>query len=324
MSILNNINTLISSYATDKEGNPLKRSKTVIVNDEEKLHHLLKTDYSQAVEQFKDNHRIYRGVRNYQGPYFVKIPGIRKSQNTQNSYTRLFSGLLPSWDMYPPRNKSFICTTELSRTRGYISENDFTRGQYIILPKNNAKIGICSFMDIWDSFISLYEDYGLYTLENINYMIYDFIETVSLENKNIPHHSGDIIAMFLYDSDETIKSYFKMLAKHTEKNIDKIIKKVEEEDKEHRVSRFTKTIIRDMNELKNIKDPYNLLTMLDRILDPERNKFRLTTINNFKLTEEENKRGREVWTDSPCLFINIHQVSLLNKNKERDLPHDDR
>jgi len=311
MSILENINFLISGYAVDREGNPLKRSKTVIVNDEEKLIHLLETDYSQAVEKFKNNQRIYRGVRGYEGPYFIKIPGVRKSQNTKNAYTRLFSSLLPSWSKYPPRNKSFICTTDLSITKSYILEDDFTKGQYIVLPKNNAKIGVCPSTDIWYSFPLLENDYSLYTLENINFRIYEFIKIVSLENKNIPHDLSDIIKMFLYDSDESIKSYFKMLAKYTEKNIDKIIKKIEEEDREYRISLFTKTIIRDMNELKNIKDPYNLLTMLDRILDPKRNKFRLTTINNFKLTEEENKRGREVWTDSPCLFISLN---YLQKN----------
>jgi len=221
--MLNNIKILLSAYAEDKNKIPLKKNTFIMINSYENFCQLLKTDYSQATEKFLNGVAIYRGVREFQGPYFVKIPGLRISQNTENSYTRLFSGLLPSWSKYPPRNKSFICTTNINRTRGYITESEYSRGQYIILPKNNAKIGVCSFTDMWDSFLSLANEYKIYDMSYLNWSINNFVETVSLKNEKFNQTFNDIKNMFLYNSDEKIKKFFTNLAKHTKDNFGTII-----------------------------------------------------------------------------------------------------
>ena len=68
----------------------------------------------------------------------ILTPGERVSQNTNNIYTTLFSDILPSWKDYPPRNKSFICTSDYSTALAF--------GQpysYVVLPKNGTNIGIC-------------------------------------------------------------------------------------------------------------------------------------------------------------------------------------
>jgi len=310
VNILNNINNLISSYLTYADDTPVQLIKTIMVDNSEELYHLFKTDYSQAIERYRNGQIIYRGVRNYLGPYFIKIPGLRKSNNTYNIYTRLFSGLLPSWDKYPQRNNSFICTTNLNKTRGYVEEDNFTRGQYIVLPKNNAKIGICPFTDIWESFLNL-TDYGIYRLYRLNYLLLNFINNVSLHNKKIfIEDDNSFFDMFNYNSDENIKKYFQQLAKHIEENIDQIIIEMNKQVKKfnHNYSEFDKMILQEMYKTKN---SYNLLTIFDKILNPKKNGFRLTTINNFKITEKENEYGREVWTDSTCLFININKQSML-------------
>jgi hypothetical protein len=103
------------------------------------------TDFSESWNQYLKGTIIYRGERTIENNISYVIPGTRYSENTSNHYTELFSEILPSWDDFPKRNHSVICSTDSDKASDYGET-------FIILPKNGTKIGVCLLGDIWDSF----------------------------------------------------------------------------------------------------------------------------------------------------------------------------
>lgn len=127
----------------------------------------------EALAAFKKGHAIFKGFDykfSYESSVLITDPKrvIRKSANTTNQYTLLFSNL-PSWAEYPKRNRSIIATTSLRHASSY-------GNAYLVLPFDGAKIGVCSSLDMWDTY---YKNLGNNTIE----MFASF-----LERKNI---SGD-------------------------------------------------------------------------------------------------------------------------------------
>jgi hypothetical protein len=113
----------------------------------------------EALAALKKGHAIYKGFDykfSYESSVLITDPKrvIRKSANTTNQYTLLFSNL-PSWASYPKRNQSIIATTSLRYASGY-------GNAYLVLPFDGAKIGVCSGSDMWDTF---YKNLGNNTIE---------------------------------------------------------------------------------------------------------------------------------------------------------------
>jgi len=99
---------------------------------------------------FEDSRRkIYRGV--HESIVFGYIDTNkgreRVSANTLN-YTTLLMDNLPSWNGWPKRSRSVICSTSWSNSDSY-------GNLYHVIPYDNSKIGICSEYDVWDSFTHL-------------------------------------------------------------------------------------------------------------------------------------------------------------------------
>ena len=111
--------------------------------------------YNELIDSYEKKRQnkllIYKGMTSC-GPYILSDPSKiqRESANTYNYYTVLFDNL-PSWSEYPKRSKSLICTSELNIAFGY-SDTKENGALYIVIPKDNTKIGICPTYDIWDAF----------------------------------------------------------------------------------------------------------------------------------------------------------------------------
>ena len=92
------------------------------------------------------NTPLFRGMSS--GPDYLLLhpeAGGRKSANTSNYYTVIFDEVLPK--DYPKRSKSIIC--------GSFKNDDYTVGfgsqQYVIIPFDGVKIGVCANYDLWAS-----------------------------------------------------------------------------------------------------------------------------------------------------------------------------
>ena len=120
---------------------------------------LIKTKCSKMYKTVKNEFTwIYRGLDIIQGDFYMVDPTKgheRESRNTTNHYTLLMDNL-KAWSKYPKRGKSIICSTDVSKAKGY----GYSGNTFRVFPYDNAKIGLAPERDIWDSFgyISRYFD----------------------------------------------------------------------------------------------------------------------------------------------------------------------
>ena len=121
---------------------------------------ILNKDCKNNWEDFKKN-----GPKIWRGDHRIISPGIflhhnkytRRSANTFNHYTLLFSELLSSWKNIPPRNKALICTTDINYATEYSSNYD---NIFAVIPYDNVTIGETNKADIWNLFDSVQSKYN--------------------------------------------------------------------------------------------------------------------------------------------------------------------
>lgn len=219
---------------------------------------------------------MYRGVGRYQGDYLYINPSefdARISPYAHNNFYNLLLSNLPSWKNYPKRNKSIICTTDMDNAKG--------RGDgdaYIVIPRNGAKIGVCSKEDIWISFE--FVD----SLNDINWSLEDFFENTIFKEEGY------------YTPDDLDRNYNEFV----------------------KACKFADTIKNkyEFPSFYDWLKPYflnkdmKLLDFLNKTLDPKRNGFKL------KKTGDDLFSRRETWTNSDCVLIKrwspISEEFLLN------------
>jgi hypothetical protein len=96
---------------------------------------------------YKSPIKIYRGLAHTEELILKgdSAKSVRKSANTANYYTQLIDNILPEWQSFPKRSRSFICTTS--------KENAMKYGTvYRVFPIDDPMIGICPNNDFWTSF----------------------------------------------------------------------------------------------------------------------------------------------------------------------------
>lgn len=251
------------------------RLKTFILNEnrsvsisEDDVRKLIKTDYSIALKGTP----IFRGVSNYDKDFLFIDPSKHEERLSPYAYSNVYNLLLsnlPSWNKYPKRNKSIICTTDI--------DNAYGRGfgaAYYVIPKNNSKIGICPSRDIWFSF----KEFG--TLNELNNII-----SILFETFNIKYNDADF-KKFKNNCDELDDK------KYNIKNLNLKKYKIEYEW---------------LTEYLNIPE-LKLLDILNQILDPNKNRFKLS-----KPGDDNLSIGVETWTDGPSILINTVRVDLIRE-----------
>jgi len=273
--MIKDINRIILAV-TDGE-NEIKKQKINLKEFKE----LIKTDYSVSWKLFKNNKRIYRGVKRVLKDITVCTPGKRKSNNTSNYYTYLMSEVLPSWKEYPKRNRAFICSNDINVANQYGS-------LHYVLPKNGAKIGVCPVNDIWFSFGKYVDNLVLF-----NDFVYSLFRFVESESRLSWVHTLDYIEKIDSFSDKKITKVFDELRKMFPHN----------------------TIINSDTILEDIKSN-GCVYAFDKFLNPETHNFSLLTFNDSKKirnAELFNKVQKECWTDSECIMFTTYQLNDIKE-----------
>ena len=278
---------LIKEYkATDE------KIDTIFLTDNDYVINLLQTSYKTAWKQYFDNNAIYRGIKSKHNPnnnvLLVKPSTFeRRSKNTTNFYTALLS-ILPSWVDYPKRSRSVICSTNSLTASGY-------GNNYLILPENGARIGICPTEDIWDSFDNIKKRWDVKSLtifnDRIEMLAYTLDEDLYFDLRNV--------------DESNILDYVQKLNKYANADwIDKNLKTDNTGDED-----FVKNNYPEIAEdiLKNFKGDW--LTYFDDLLNPMENGFMLSNIEYFQAEDD-----REVWTDDNVIAIPGNRVKEFVKN----------
>lgn len=292
MQVLKNINIILSNAKNNKyEISEIKLDKIL---------EFLEKNCSIALENFRQNIIIYRGVssKTAETNIFVTKPLERISYGSPNVYTRLMSGVLPSWKNYPKRSESFICTT----SKNYSS----TFGKpYIIFPFNNPKIGICTEEDLWDSFTQVI-DYLDMDMDAFNYEVIDLLAKIDPCNMSSTHGSVHLLKeyyrnMFISESDEKI---YKTL--ETTSNTLITAKKINNAP----FLRFIKSNRLSTTFYDYYENGDNFISFLDFILDPAKNDFKLIALDMLNNT---NKSSNELWFSCPAVFIKEEKYQDLKE-----------
>jgi len=281
--ILDDINTIIARIVSFE--NPAAYSKFENIDTYDDFKSLLQTNFSSAFNKYLNRQNIWRGMSSY-GSMFIISPGIRKSQNTVNIYTRLLSDILPNWKDYPKRNRSFICSSN------YIGAGGYGEEQYLVFPENGSKIGICPRHDIWGSFK---DSVGI--LPNLNHAIDTLI---LLANDKFGSFDYDSDIFNKIDNNEELINLFNLVDEYISITpYNQLFNKIE--------SLRSRDVILECKE-NNIP----LLKQLEMKLDPKTNGFKLQTIENYSVGYDITQ---EVWTDARCLFVyeaKLHELIEIN------------
>jgi len=170
----------------------MKRYENTIL-DEDKLKHLLETDYSDFDP---DDKPIYRSIDATENFLLVKSITDRPSAYIKHNYYTLLIKNLPSWSKYPKRQ--FICST----TFRYFGDT-----MYRVIPKNGAKIAVCPEYDIQANFKynnklgkELIND-SFNGLSNINNYLYDL---------DIKYDNWETFVKSLGDTHLELKQYLEL------------------------------------------------------------------------------------------------------------------
>jgi len=342
--ILNNINTIFARTAKSRSGDVVEKNKIIKtpIKDVKELKQLLETDYSSAYKKYLDGKGIFRGVH-YNAPkqigkYSILKPGLKASQNTTyNLYTRLFSDILPSWKDFPPRNRSFICTSSTNKAVNFtsllVTIDLYENNIYVVLPKNGADIGICPTSDLWLAFPAIsklglkntkfknlkgFQEKFMDFLRLISLAIYDLITRDNSMSKDTIKKYSKLATIWRplnealeYGGSAIIVTIFNTLSKYLDKYIDDIINMINNNDPDIKKHGFKaadkKNALIFLGELKKYNTT-DLLKYLDIVLNAKTNGFRKVKIENYNIeaivSPYADENGQEVWTDSECLFVN--------------------
>ena len=115
----------------------------------------IKKHASQYVQKLKDGRAtpIFRGFKPDSDFMIGDSTTInRRAANTSN-YTNLLVSNSTEWKQFPPRSASYICSTDenVADSYGTIA---------LMIPADNARIGVCSASDFWDSFKFLSQQFN--------------------------------------------------------------------------------------------------------------------------------------------------------------------
>lgn len=229
--------------------------------------------------------KIARAIYFPDTSYFYSEPLDRVSRDNANYYTILMDND-DEWREYPKRGKCFCCTLFMNHQIAFYDT-------YLVIPINNSKWGVCRTDDLYYSFdnISKYASNIKRFFNLLNDLSYD-IGLGGISDNNIIEMKQDILKLQnkLYEFE----------------NIDMFINHL-------------KDIKSDWDGLKPMDDDQNILQFfrdfwgknifdeISRLINPKDNDFKLekyTSLNN-------DGNEREVWTDSPCVFIYSSNINYF-------------
>ena len=207
---------------------------------------------------------LYRGIKKGGDILYGDSSNIeRKSSNTTNHYTLLFSEILSSWQNYPKRNRSFICTSDKSYAQEYGS-------LYSVFPVGDPILGICPRNDMWHSFSSIFSEITVFNrmLEQIADML-DISTEVTKEN---------------------LLNLFNRIDKLSEKDIMTIMSNFGVRHQQYFLHNFMES------------DYETFLDYIDNVMSPEKNHFERISFSQY-IDNYTSFIDREIWFSGPSFFM---------------------
>ena len=262
---------------------------------------------------------------------FLFTPGERIAEGSSNIYTRLISGVLPSWRNFPKRNKSVICTNSFFVAADYVDYSVREKGVvYVVIPPNDAKLVVSPTKDIWIAFKDLesldyVEDCIATFLAFFYHMMKENLIDITANPPKIIKPSkmksellksdekkliyiDTIKEMFIKQDRSSILNYFSEVDKilSNRKIINTFIPIYEEYANDGVLFNFGKYIFKQ----KTSNPAISITDILDGLFDPQKNNFDLITYSSYV---GKKYQECEVWTESPCIFFSSADNNFMTK-----------
>ena len=244
---------------------------------------IIKTECGNTISKI-NNIPIYRGADFKNSNFFVGSSAAgtdRKSANTQNYYTLIVDND-PRWKEYPKRGKSFICSTA-----SYIADAYGVIG--LVIPFDNANVGICPEEDYWLSFKTSFMDLqiadafeGLDTLNDFANML---LQAHDLSSANV----------------QTISELKAIFSKITFDSTQKIINNSDDKYVKKQAENYS-------DQIEKLKKFDSLYDMYYEVLSPTKNKFKQSKASSIKNLGNET----EIFIEGKCLFLTNNFYNDLN------------
>ena len=222
----------------------------------------------------------------------------RKSANTFNHYT-IWMDNHSSWEAYPKRSKSLICSTDSDYARGFGSVK-------LIIPADKNKIGVCSDSDLWESF------------PNLSALLHTTSTPFEMQLDDVIDLLHHIVAS-LHGSDIAIKIQEDFGA------LSAVLKKITPDALRYMPTHTTGSnwIGTEAGKLANAIDSANMKSLYELFEEgfhPNKNSFKLIT------ADQSNKllSNNEVWTQGACAVIDLESLSnrkeMIDFRKKYNIP----
>jgi len=276
---------------------------------------------------------LYRASSEREFNPFLFTPGKRVTQGDSNLVTRLVSDILPSWKLIPKRSNSVICTNDYLEAIYYRSYGFRRNGViYVIIPPNDAHIAIAPKADFWYSFDYIEDTTGLTSIDLVNkslltflgffYYVIDkdiasdiisewpneFLRTKRNVQNDYSKYNEAVKNLFLNENKATILRVINAIdqALSNKKFRDRIKPIFNLVIDNGPLSKLGNYIIKEKSMNNNI----SIIDILDDLFDPDKNNFETTLYSRFV---DRVYQSCEVWTDKPCIFIDINDIKFLTE-----------
>ena len=225
---------------------------------------------------------LYRGI--HYAPHDVLYGDSsqheRVSTYKSNLFMRLIDYHLPSWEYYPKRTKSFICTGSHETAMGY----GFV---YYVFPVGNPIMGVCYSDDFWLSFTNDAIDEWPSIVE-LDRVMTDILAVTGLNSKG--------------SDDEKITNLIKTMDSYSKEQYVDFLRAYK--DQVHAVNWHThKKFLMGYTSSKF----GNFSEYLDNIVSPENNMFSALSFEDY-LQNPEFHDDYEVWFSGPAYFLEADEI----------------
>ena len=276
---------------------------------------------------------LYRASSEREFSPFLFTPGKRVVQSKSSVITKLVSDILPSWEDIPKRSNSVICTNDYFEAINYRSYGFRRNGVvYVIIPSNDAYVAVAPKADFWYSFSYIEDTTGLTSINLISNSLLTFLgffyyvvdrdiasdiisewpnELLRIKGNNQNNDSKYTDAaknLFLNESNATILHVINAIDqalsnKKFRDSIKPIYDIVIDNGPQSKLGHY---IIKK----KSVDSNVSIIDILDDLFDPDKNGFDIIPYSHFV-----NKvyPSCEVWTNKPCIFIEVNDAKFLTE-----------
>lgn len=259
-------------YEAYQSGVVLKETRAMQTNLEE-VCNIIKTKCRENFDYcYRNNVWLYRGTSTYKD-YYIMYPDQHHRKPMTNDYAlhNWVLANLENWSEYPDRSKSIVGATDIKIASAYGMR------EYIMIPYDGVKIGICPEEDLFQSFPGTEAVYGH------KYAFDGFIEFLRLLHMDI-------------------KGGFDEWCKGVDNALNTPIKD------EPSVLGPPVNWINLIKRAKEAKGEMGMKEFLAKLLDPNTNGFSIVD----KMEEIPWDKKREVWWSGPTILVKLDKSNAGN------------